>query len=163
MSKCSCGVWNTGNAKYCRNCGKPLSQNQPYINTVETPIYVIAAPRLGTVLELRVKVGDTVKKGDIVLVYEALKMELDLACDKAGVVKRILVGEGDQMYYRQALIELACVGESIAPASYNSPQRQSSPQKIQDTDTDNNSSWWWLIAWLLAFGSLGVLMGALGF
>lgn len=25
MSKCSCGTWNVDNAKYCRNCGKKLS------------------------------------------------------------------------------------------------------------------------------------------
>lgn len=37
MSKCSCGVWNTDNAKYCRNCGKPLSQNQPLNNGFQSP------------------------------------------------------------------------------------------------------------------------------
>ncbi|MDE6296988.1 MAG: carboxylase, partial [Muribaculaceae bacterium] len=56
---------------------------------------VFCAPMGGTVMELRVKVGDTVKPGDVVLVYEAMKMENDLACDKGGVIKQILVGEGD--------------------------------------------------------------------
>ena len=58
---------------------------------------VFNAPMGGTVMEIRVKPGDTVKPGDIVLVYEAMKMENDLACTLGGVVKQILVNEGDVM------------------------------------------------------------------
>ena len=75
---------------------------------------VFCAPMGGTVMEIRVKAGDTVKPGDVVLVYEAMKMENDLACDKGGVVKQVLIGEGDVMATGQALIEF--VGEGAAPA-----------------------------------------------
>ena len=75
---------------------------------------VFCAPMGGTVLDIRVKAGDTVKPGDVVLVYEAMKMENDLACDKGGVVKQVLVGEGDVMGTGQPLIEF--VGEGVAPA-----------------------------------------------
>ncbi len=92
---------------------------------------VFAAPMGGTVLELRVKVGDTVKKGDVVLVYEAMKMENDLACDKAGVVKRILIGEGDVMGTGQALIEFAGAGESVAPvAAAPAPAAKAEPEAV---------------------------------
>ncbi len=73
---------------------------------------VFNAPMGGTVLDIRVKAGDTVKKGDVVLVYEAMKMENDLACDLSGVVKQVLVGEGDVMSTGQPLIEF--VGEGAA-------------------------------------------------
>ena len=76
---------------------------------------VFCAPMGGTVMEIRVKAGDTVKPGDVVLVYEAMKMENDLACDKGGVVKQVLVGEGDVMGTGQPLIEF--VGEGAAPAA----------------------------------------------
>ncbi len=76
---------------------------------------VFCAPMGGTVMDIRVKPGDTVKPGDVVLVYEAMKMENDLACDKGGVVKRILVGEGDVMATDQPLIEFVGAG-GAAPA-----------------------------------------------
>lgn len=28
-NKCTCGTWNNDSAKYCRNCGKKLSQQNP--------------------------------------------------------------------------------------------------------------------------------------
>jgi len=46
-----------------------------------------------------------VKAGDVVLVYEAMKMENDLASDMEGVVKRILVNDGDVISTDQPLIE----------------------------------------------------------
>ncbi len=76
---------------------------------------VFNAPMGGTVMEIRVKPGDTVKPGDIVLVYEAMKMENDLACTLGGVVKQILVNEGDVMATDQPLIEFVAEG-AAAPA-----------------------------------------------
>lgn len=59
----------------------------------------------GKVLEISVKPGDTVKNGDVVLIYEAMKMENDLQSDMEGVVKNILVKEGDTIGTDQPLIE----------------------------------------------------------
>ncbi|MDE6218008.1 MAG: carboxylase [Muribaculaceae bacterium] len=87
---------------------------------------VFCAPMGGTVIELRVKAGDTVKPGDVVLVYEAMKMENDLVCDKEGVVKRILVDEGDVMATDQPLIEFA--GGQAAEA----PQAQPEAEVVAD-------------------------------
>ena len=66
---------------------------------------VFKAPMGGTVLTIKVKPGDEVKPGDTVLVYEAMKMENDLASEIGGKVKRILVNEGDVMATDQPLIE----------------------------------------------------------
>ena len=73
--------------------------------TVAGPVF--NAPMGGTVMQIRVKPGDKVKKGDVVLVYEAMKMENDLLCDMEGVVKQVLVNEGDVMATAQPLIEFA--------------------------------------------------------
>ena len=42
-----------------------------------------------------VSVGDTVKPGDTVCVLEAMKMENDIHTQRGGVVKKILVNQGD--------------------------------------------------------------------
>ena len=66
---------------------------------------VLKAPMGGTVIEILVKPGDKVKAGQNVLVYEAMKMENDLASDQDGVVKRILVAENDVIGTDQPIIE----------------------------------------------------------
>ena len=66
---------------------------------------VMKAPMGGTVLEIMVKPGDKVKAGQTVMVYEAMKMENDLAADQDGTVKRVLVNENDVMATDQPIIE----------------------------------------------------------
>ena len=73
--------------------------------TVEITGPTFKAPMGGSVIEIMVKPGQKIKIGDIVLVYEAMKMENDLASDMEGVVKRILVNEGDVIATNQPLIE----------------------------------------------------------
>jgi glutaconyl-CoA decarboxylase len=48
----------------------------------------------GTILDVRVKVGDAVKIGDVVCILEAMKMENEITTDKAGTVKEIRVSKG---------------------------------------------------------------------
>lgn len=63
------------------------------------------APMGGKVLEINCKVGDTIEPGDVYMVYEAMKMENDLEAEVGGVVKRILVDEGDTINTDQPLVE----------------------------------------------------------
>ena len=51
----------------------------------------LVAPMGGRIIEVNVKPGDKVKKGDILLVYEAMKMENDVEAEKDEVVKRVFV------------------------------------------------------------------------
>lgn len=67
----------------------------------------VNAPLPGRVIEIKVKVGDTVKSGQEVLVLEAMKMENSITTDYSGVVKQILVAEGDTVPTDGALIEIA--------------------------------------------------------
>ena len=66
---------------------------------------VFRAPMGGTVIELLAKPGQTVKTGDLLLEYEAMKMENDLATDIEGTIKRFLVKEGDVIATDQPLVE----------------------------------------------------------
>lgn len=54
---------------------------------------VIVAPMPGKILAIKVKKGQAVKEGDLILVMEAMKMENDIFCSRAGIVKEIPVTE----------------------------------------------------------------------
>ena len=51
----------------------------------------VAAPMPGKILNVKAGVGTAVKKGDVILILEAMKMENNIDADRAGVVKQILV------------------------------------------------------------------------
>ena len=49
----------------------------------------------GTVVKVLVEVGDEVEAGQAVIVLEAMKMENNIAADKAGTVSDVKVAAGD--------------------------------------------------------------------
>ena len=65
----------------------------------------LVAPMGGRIISVNVKDGQAVKKGDLLLVYEAMKMENDVEAEKDAVVKRVLVSEGDVVNTDAPLIE----------------------------------------------------------
>ncbi len=54
----------------------------------------ITSPMQGTILKVNVKVGDAVKKGDVVAVLEAMKMENDIVAHSSGTVKAVYAQKG---------------------------------------------------------------------
>ena len=67
----------------------------------------VASPIAGTVLEVKVKVGQAVIVGQELLVIEAMKMETAIAAPQAGTVKAVLVAAGDTVRETEMLIEFA--------------------------------------------------------
>lgn len=59
----------------------------------------------GRIISINVKPGDSVKKGQTLLVYEAMKMENDVNSELDGVVKRIFVAPDDVVNTDQVMIE----------------------------------------------------------
>lgn len=66
----------------------------------------IKAPMPGLVLAINVKEGDTVKKGDGLLVLEAMKMENLIKAQSDGKVKKIHIAKGTKVEKNQAMIEM---------------------------------------------------------
>ena len=54
----------------------------------------VTSPMPGTILEVKVSAGQTVKKGDVICVLEAMKMENDIPAPCDGVVASINVQKG---------------------------------------------------------------------
>jgi biotin carboxyl carrier protein len=78
-----------------------VKEAAPAVSTVVPDGEKIEAPMPGTILEVKVQVGDTVKKGDPVFVLEAMKLENDInaPCDgtvaSVNVSKSTVVNVGD--------------------------------------------------------------------
>lgn len=59
----------------------------------EIPAGAVVSPMQGMVVSIKVKVGAPVKKGDTVIVLEAMKMQTQIQTDHAGVVREIYTFE----------------------------------------------------------------------
>ena len=61
----------------------------------------------GTLLELKVKVGDKVTAGQEIAVMESMKMEVPVTCPKAGTVATISKNKGDFVNEGEVILELS--------------------------------------------------------
>jgi len=64
----------------------------------------VKAPLPGTIVEVKVAVGDEVQPGDIVVVLEAMKMANNLEAEKGGKVTAVLVQQGQSVMEDDALV-----------------------------------------------------------
>uniref|UniRef100_A0A673J6A2 Methylcrotonoyl-CoA carboxylase subunit alpha, mitochondrial n=1 Tax=Sinocyclocheilus rhinocerous TaxID=307959 RepID=A0A673J6A2_9TELE len=64
------------------------------------------APMTGTIEKVLVKAGDSVQKGDPLMVMIAMKMEHTIRAPKAGVIKKVFFKEGSQASRHAALVEM---------------------------------------------------------
>ena len=64
----------------------------------------VISPIQGTVLNLKVKVGDKVKKGQCVAIVEAMKLENEVVSEFDGEVSEILVSKGQNVAAKAALM-----------------------------------------------------------
>jgi biotin carboxyl carrier protein len=56
---------------------------------------IVKSPLPGIVIDIKCKVGDTVRKGQPIMILEAMKMENNVLANANGVVKEILVHKND--------------------------------------------------------------------
>lgn len=74
-------------------------------NTASHTLKEIKAPMPGLILDLKVKPGDEVKKGEVVLILEAMKMENILKSPGDGIVKAVKVSLNQSVEKNQVLIQ----------------------------------------------------------
>jgi biotin carboxyl carrier protein len=57
--------------------------------------FSITAPMPGSIIDVKVREGEAVKEGDVLLILEAMKMENEVTAPRAGSVTAVLVQKGD--------------------------------------------------------------------
>ena len=83
---------------------QPKISSVPQAATAPSGGSLIKSPLPGVILNIFVKVGDTVKPGQHILMLEAMKMENNIDADKEGVVKEICVKPNDSVLEGDVLI-----------------------------------------------------------
>lgn len=97
----------------------PASQPSPSIRAAEETVTpsatskarpsrpgALEAPLPGVILDVRVKEGDQVKAGDVVLVLEAMKMANEIRAPTGGVIQSVYVRKGQSVEKGQPLIAI---------------------------------------------------------
>ena len=64
----------------------------------------VESPIQGMVVNVKTSVGALVKKGDVLVVVEAMKLENDVVSPFDGTVSEILVKKGDNVTAKQAIV-----------------------------------------------------------
>ena len=67
---------------------------------------VVSAPMAGIVLSVNKNIGDAVKKGDVLVILEAMKMENEILAPADGVVKAIHVSSNESVESNQPLLTI---------------------------------------------------------
>ena len=62
------------------------------------------APMAGTILDVKVSVGQQVNAGDVLFILEAMKLENEVVSTADGTVKQVLVQKGQAVTNQQALV-----------------------------------------------------------
>jgi len=108
-------------------------------------IFQVEAPFPGQITELKVKAGDTVDAGQVLLIISAMKMLNDIVSDRPAKVLEISVQQGVQVNDGEVLVKLEATGDAPAPEEEEAlPQstRRSASGGAGEDDQALPSAWY---------------------
>lgn len=85
---------------------KPATEPAPAKTAPAGDTRPVSAPLSGNLWKYQVQPGDTVKKGDVVVILEAMKMETEVRSELAGTVAELKAREGDSVISGDVLLTL---------------------------------------------------------
>jgi len=67
---------------------------------------VVSAPMPGTIVSIRIKSGDVVKAGDVLLILDSMKIQNEIRAPREGKIREVFVSEGKYVRRREPLIAI---------------------------------------------------------
>lgn len=106
-------------------------RHQAVVETVAAPavaggLQTVKSPLPGSIMKVLVSVGQKVKKGDVLLTMESMKMENNVMAEADGVVKAIYVESGKNVMQDDKLVDLETVA-TAAPVAAPAPKPAAAP------------------------------------
>ncbi len=97
------GYLNINASIYQTRISRKFEKRKPY-KPADPKIVLSFIP--GTIIDILVKAGQSVKKGDNLMILDAMKMQNRLKCSIDGRVKSIKINKGDKVAKGTVLLEL---------------------------------------------------------
>tara|TARA_B100000214_G_scaffold332307_1_gene273756 strand:- start:187 stop:411 length:225 start_codon:yes stop_codon:yes gene_type:complete len=69
-------------------------------------LFKVTSETAGTIYRIEKNAGNTVDEGDVILILESMKMEIEILAEKKGIIKSFLVEEGDLVQEGQHLADI---------------------------------------------------------
>ena len=69
-------------------------------------LFKVISETAGTIYRIEKNIGNTVDEGDVILILESMKMEIEILAEKKGIIKSFLVEEGDLVQEGQHLADI---------------------------------------------------------
>ena len=87
-------------------------------------LMTVKSPLPGSIVKVLVKAGQAVKKGDVLLTMESMKMENNVAAEADGTVKAVYVEPGKTVMQDDKLLDLETAAVAAAPAPAPAPKAE---------------------------------------
>ncbi len=84
----------------------PAPAAKPQVSAAPAGAETIKAPMPGSILKVQVNTGDAVKKGQVLCILEAMKMENEIISPRDGVVAAVMVQKGVSVNAGDGLVAL---------------------------------------------------------
>ena len=84
----------------------PVAAPAPAAKPAASGAVAVKAPMPGNILKINVKVGDAVKKGDVLCILEAMKMENEICAPADGTVAGVNVAQGATVQTDDVILSL---------------------------------------------------------
>lgn len=78
-------------------------KSAPVVTTTESKVKILS-PMQGTIVKSNVAVGSKVKKDEVLMVLESMKLESDILSPTSGYVRQVLVVSGQKVEINQLLL-----------------------------------------------------------
>ena len=85
---------------------RPAQRARPAAGATSNNQNVVRAPMPGRIVRVNVAVGDSVQRGQALVVLESMKMENTIAAPRDGIVSQVYVATEDSVQHGQSLVEL---------------------------------------------------------
>lgn len=90
-------------------------------------LQTVKSPLPGSIMKIMVSVGQKVKKGDVLLTMESMKMENNVMAEADGVVKAIYVESGKNVMQDDKLVDIETIAVAAAPPAPAAPKAAPAP------------------------------------